>query len=127
MTRLLSIFAAMALVLAILGVYGVMAYNVAQRTQEVGVRMAIGAQPPDILRLVVRQGSALAALGIAVGLALALAVSRFLAAFLYGVSPFDPLTFAFVSLALFVAAIVACYLPATRATRVDPVVALRTE
>ncbi len=127
MAQLLAIFAGIALMLAVLGVYGVMAYNVAQRTSEVGIRMAIGAQPGDILRLIVKHGAVLAGTGVLVGLAMALGVSRFLAAFLNGVSPFDVATFSTFAIVLFVVGLVASYIPARRATKVDPLVALRTE
>ncbi|HSJ10779.1 MAG TPA: ABC transporter permease [Longimicrobiales bacterium] len=127
MARLLGIFAGIAVLMAVLGVYGVMSYSVAQRTQEVGVRMALGAGGQDIVRLIVRQGSVLALAGIAGGLLGALVVSRFLAAFLFGVSPFDAATFAGVSVILGGAAILACWIPALRATRVDPAIALRAD
>jgi putative ABC transport system permease protein len=127
LAQLLAIFAGIALMLAVLGVYGVMAYNVAQRTQEVGIRMAIGAQPGDIVRLVLRHGSILAGSGVIIGLLLAFGVARFLAAFLNGVSPFDPVTFASFSLTLFIVGLLASYIPARRATRVDPLSALRME
>jgi ABC-type antimicrobial peptide transport system permease subunit len=127
LAQLLSIFAGIALLLAVLGVYGVMAYNVAQRTAEVGIRMAIGAQPADILKLIVRHGAALAGVGVAIGLALAFAVSRFLAAFLNGLSPFDAFTFITFPTVLFIVAIVASWIPARRATHVDPLTALRVE
>ncbi|HSJ16004.1 MAG TPA: ABC transporter permease [Longimicrobiales bacterium] len=127
LARLLSIFAGMALLLAVIGVYGVMAYSVAQRTREVGIRMAIGADTPSIVRLMLRQGLLLGLTGTLLGVALALAVSRFLAAFLYGVSPFDPLTFIAFSTILLGAALLAAAIPALRAARVDPLVALHTE
>jgi putative ABC transport system permease protein len=127
MARLLGVFAGMALLLAVIGVYGVMAYNVTQRTREVGIRMALGAERRDIVRLIVRQGAALAVAGLVAGLLFALATARFLASFLFGISPFDPLTFAAVTAALAAAALVASWVPARRATRVDPVVALRDE
>lgn len=127
MGRLLAIFAGIALVMAVMGVYGVMAYSIAQRTREVGVRMALGAQPRDIVRLVLRQGSLLAGLGILIGLVAAAGVTRLLAAFLHGVSAFDPLTFGIVTASLAAAALLASLLPARRATRVDPLVALQTE
>jgi len=125
MAKLLATFAAMALLLAVIGVYGVMAYNVTQRTREVGIRMALGARGPDINRLIIRQGARLAAAGIAAGLLLALATARFLSAFIFGISPFDPVTFIAVTAALALAALIASWLPARRATRVDPVTALR--
>ncbi|MEO5511732.1 MAG: ABC transporter permease [Longimicrobiales bacterium] len=127
MAQLLGIFAGIALMLAVLGVYGVMAYNVAQRTAEVGIRMAIGAQSGDILKLIVRHGATLAGIGVLAGLVISLSVSRFLAAFLNGVSPFDVQTFATFSVILFVVGVVASYIPARRATRVDPLTALRME
>jgi predicted permease len=116
-----------ALALAAMGVYAVMAYAVGQRTQEFGVRLALGAQPVDVLWQVLRRGLWLAALGVAAGLGLALAVTRLLAGFLYGVSPFDFAIFTGVPLLLVAIALLACYIPARRATRVDPMIALRTE
>jgi len=127
LARLLGIFGGIAVVLAVIGVYGVMAYSVAQRTQEVGIRMALGAQAGSIQALVLRQGAKLAAAGAAIGLLLALAVTRTLSAFLVGVSPFDAVTFAAVTLAILAAALAASWVPARRATRVDPLIALRTE
>jgi predicted permease len=124
---LLLMLSVVALTLAALGVYAVMSYAVSQRTQEFGVRMALGAQPGDVLRQVLRQGLTLAAVGIAAGLALALAVTHLLAGFLYGVSPFDPATFLGVPLLLALVAALACWLPARRATKVDPIIALRAE
>jgi len=124
---LLAALSAVALTLAAMGVYAVMAYAVSQRTQEFGVRMALGAQVGDVVRQVLRQGLALVALGTAIGLALALAVTHLLAGFLYGVSPFDLLTFVAVPLVLGAVALLACWLPARRAARVDPMVALRCE
>ncbi|MEX2281881.1 MAG: ABC transporter permease [Gemmatimonadota bacterium] len=127
LSKLLGFFAVAALILAVIGVYGVMAYSVSQRTQEMGIRMAIGAQRTDILRLVVRQGVVLASIGLGIGLAIALAVTRTLSLFLHGVSAFDLQTFVVVTLSLAGAALAASYGPAMRATRVDPQVALRTE
>lgn len=127
LAKLLGFFAFAALFLAVLGVYGVMAYSVAQRTQEMGVRMAIGAQRRDILNLVVRQGSMLAAIGLGIGLVIALAVTRFLSLFLHGVSAFDPAIFLGVTLTLTASALAASFFPARRATRVDPLIALRSE
>jgi len=124
---LLIIFASTALVLAAVGIYGVMSYAVSRRTHELGVRIALGAPRGEILRLVVRDGMAMAAAGAAVGLAGALGLTRFLASLLYGVRPADPLTLAAVLLLFGGIAVLACYIPAWRATRVDPLVALRYE
>ncbi len=126
-SSLLILLGAVALALAAMGVYAVMAHAVSQRTQEFGVRMALGAQPGDVVRHVVGHGLALALLGLAAGLALSLAISRLLAGFLYGISPFDPAVFTGVSALLALIALVACWLPARRAARVDPVIALRSE
>jgi predicted permease len=122
---LLGFFAATSLLLAAIGLYGVISYSVAQRTQEIGLRMALGAQRSDVLGLVVWQGLRLTLAGILLGLATALALTRVLANQLFGVSPSDPLTFAATAMALTLAALIASYLPAYRATRVDPLIALR--
>jgi predicted permease len=127
MGKLLGVFGALALLLAVIGVYGVMAYSVSQRTQEMGIRRALGAPDPAILRLVLRQGALLAGIGNVVGLALAAGATRGLATFLYGVSPFDLAIFGGVTMALGAAALAACVIPARRATRVDPIIALRAE
>ena len=127
MARLMPAVAILALVLALVGVYAVMAYSVSRRTHEVGVRMALGARRQDVMRLVLRQGVVLGILGIALGLMIAPLLTGSLAAWLFGVSPFDWRSFTFVPLALLIAALAATYLPARRATRVDPLVALRSE
>ena len=115
------------MLLAVIGVYGVMSYAVARRTQEMGVRMALGAPATQVVRLVLGQGLRTIGLGIVLGLAGAVGVTRLIEAQLFGVSPTDPVTFAWAPTALALVAMVACYLPARRASRVDPVVALRAE
>jgi ABC-type antimicrobial peptide transport system permease subunit len=120
-----SVFALLALVLATIGVYGMISYSVNQRTQEIGVRMALGAGKRDIYRLVIGQGGRSIAIGLTIGLAAAALLTRFLQGLLYGVSAADPLTFVGISLLLVGAGTLSCYLPARRATRVDPVTALR--
>jgi ABC-type antimicrobial peptide transport system permease subunit len=123
----LGVFAAMALLMAVIGLYGVISYAVTARTQELGLRMALGAQPAEILRMVLGQGMRLAGTGAAAGLAASLAFGRLLRSELFHVSAFDPLTFALMAATLVCAALLAAYLPARRATRVDPMVALRYE
>ncbi len=125
--RLSAFFGLLALVLACIGLYGLLSYEVARRTREIGIRMALGAQVGDVLRLVVRQGFALAVVGAAVGIGAALGVTRYLASMLYDVRANDPLTIAAVSVLLALVALAACYIPARRATHVDPIVALRHE
>jgi predicted permease len=124
---LLGLFGALALILASIGIYGVLSYSVAQRTSEIGLRMALGAQPRQVLALVLRQGMLLALIGAIVGVVVALPVARLASGLLYGVSATDPLTYAAITLLLMGVAVVACYLPARRATRIDPLVALRVE
>jgi predicted permease len=127
MAKIMSVVAIVALVLALAGVYGVMAYSVSQRRQEMGVRMALGAQNRDVLGMVLRQGSVLAAIGVVLGLAVAFGMARGLSFFLYGVSAFEPVTYGLVAAALLLSAVVATFFPARSATKVDPVVALRAE
>jgi ABC-type antimicrobial peptide transport system permease subunit len=124
---LFSAFSVVALSIAVIGIYGVIAYGVAQRRKEIGIRVALGARPSTVAGMVVRQGMVLAAVGIAAGLALALLLTRFLASFLFSVTPTDPLTLGLVAAALAAAALAASYIPAVRATRTDPVEVLRAD
>ena len=122
---LLGVFAGLALVLAAVGIYGVMSYSVAQQTREIGIRMALGAQRSDVLKMTVGQGLRLVLTGVAIGLAAAFVLTRVMATLLFGVSPTDPLTFVSISIVLIGVAVLASYIPALRATRVDPMFALR--
>jgi putative ABC transport system permease protein len=124
---LLAIFGLLALILAAVGIYGVMSYSVNQRTGEFGLRMALGAQPADILSLVFRQGMVLCGAGLLIGLAVSLLTSRFLAALLFNTSPNDPFTFVSILLLLAGVSMIAGYVPARRATKADPMIALRYE
>jgi ABC-type antimicrobial peptide transport system permease subunit len=126
-TTLLTIFAGVALLLAAIGIYGLMAYSVQQRTQEIGIRMALGAAPGNVRNMVVRQGMGLALAGIVVGVGAALGLTRLMASMIYGVRARDPLVFITVTLVFIAVALVSIYLPAQRASRVDPLVALRYE
>jgi putative ABC transport system permease protein len=124
---LLSLFAGLALLLTAIGLYGVMAYSVIQRAQEIGIRIALGARTGDVLRMVLRQGLKLTALGLLIGLAAAYALTRYMRSLLFGVEATDPLTFSGVALLLIAVALAACWIPARRATKVDPMIALRSE
>jgi putative ABC transport system permease protein len=124
---LLTVFSGVALVIAAVGIYGVMAYNVVQRTGEFGIRMALGAQQGDVLRLVLTQGGKLIGLGLGIGLVATLAVSRAMGSMLFNTSAYDPLTLLSITLLLGAVALIACFFPANRATKVNPIEALRTE
>ena len=124
---LLGAFAALALLLAVVGIYGVVSYSVAQRRQEIGVRVALGAQPSDVFRLVVRQGAFLATAGVAIGLLASWILTPVLRSWLYEIEPGDPLTFIGVAAILVAIALLATAIPARRATKVDPVLAMRAE
>jgi putative ABC transport system permease protein len=127
LSQFVGIFAGFALLLAAIGIYGVMAYSVAARTQEMGIRMWLGAAPRDIVKLVMGQGMRLALIGVAIGIAASLALTRLISTLLFGVSATDPLAFSVAAVVLVMTALIACYLPARRATRVDPIVVLRSE
>jgi putative ABC transport system permease protein len=122
---LLGVFSAIALVIAVIGVYGVMSHSVTQRTNEIGIRVAFGATARNVLVIVLGQGLTVIGLGMIVGLAASLVATRIISSYLYGVTATDPATFSFVLLALFVVACLACYVPARRALKVDPLVAMR--
>jgi putative ABC transport system permease protein len=122
-----SIFGVLALILAVIGLYGIKAYSVARRTREIGIRMALGAEPGAVLRMIMREGSIMLLCGVALGLLLAIGTGKVLSGILYGVGALDPIAFATAPALLAVAALVATWIPARRATRVNPMVALRTE
>lgn len=126
-TTVAGLFGVLALALAAMGLYGVMAFMVGQRMREIGVRMALGAQAAHVVRLILRQGLRLVIIGVALGLMISVAATRVLTAALYSVSPTDPLTFSVITLLLGIVASIACWIPARRATKVDPMVALRCD
>jgi ABC-type antimicrobial peptide transport system permease subunit len=125
--RLASFFGLLALLLACIGLHGLLSYEVSRRTREIGVRVALGAQQHDVISLVIKQGTVLVLLGAGFGVTAALGLTQYLRSLLFGVEPMDPLTFASVVILLFLIALAACYIPARRASRVDPMIALRYE
>jgi len=124
---LLGLIAAIAIVLTVVGVYGVMNYAVAQRTREIGIRMALGAQPGQVRSLILKQGLVLSAVGLVIGVGACFLFMRFIASLLFGVSTTDPIIFIAVALGLVIVSMTACYIPARKATKVDPLIALRYE
>jgi len=122
-----GVFGLVALLISAIGIYGLVAYSVAQRTREIGIRMALGAQAGSVLGLVIRSGMALTVTGLAIGIVAALALTRLLSSMLFGITPTDPMTFATVAVALTIVSVIACWIPARKATRVDPLIALRQE
>ena len=126
-TVMLGIYSAIAFVLAAIGIYGVLTHATSQRTHEMGIRLALGAQPKELLRMVIRQGMFLVLIGLGLGMVLAFALTRLIASQLYQVSPTDPASFALATVLLAVVALTACFFPALRATRVDPIRTLREE
>ena len=125
--KLTTVFGLLALLLAMIGLYGTMSYAITRKTQEIGIRMALGAKPSHILAMSIREGIFLTLVGVAIGVAAALGVTRLVSSMIFGVTPYDPATFAAVALVLIAVALAACFIPARRAMRVDPVVALRRE